>query len=189
MKNLLNKKVIIVLIIVLVIATAYFISSLKLSSYLRKKGLVAYDETMYYKKQSELTKEKYEENKEKGIKSNYDYLYFSLGTNHMSEEISTYDDETNLDYIGEYSYKSNKIIYTIRGEYMSTVIQFTGEGDFNKKEFSCGPILYRDINENDEVNSSICQLAKEYSLKLYKSSINSIDNSIVLNRIIKNTEE
>lgn len=189
MKKVLNLKVIVLLIIIVIIGIVYLISSLKLSSYLRKKGFVAYDDTMYYKKQTETTKESHEKNVENKTKSNYDYLYFSLGTNHMSEEIGFYDEEVNLEYIGEYSYKSNKVIYSIRGEYNSTVIQFTGEGNFNKKEFSCGPVLYHDIDYDNEISSSVCELAKEYSVKLHKNSVEIIDNSIVLNRIIKQTDE
>lgn len=182
------RNLIIFVILILVILLVFLYYRVDIEGYFKEQGFVEYDEATYYKKLSKLTEKEYENRVKNGVPSEYDYLYFDLGTYHLSEEIGVYNDEVELDYIGEYNYKTGITSYNIRGEYYSTVIQFTGTYNTNNKSFTCKPLLHHDIEYDEDISSAVCELSKYHTVRLNNRAYKLIDDEKVLNRIISKTE-
>ena len=183
-----HKKILLILGVLIIVILLFILNRFDITDYLSEKGFVEYDEATYYKKLSKLTEKEYENRVKNGVPSEYDYLYFDLGTYHLSEEIGVYNDEVELDYIGEYNYKTGITSYNIRGEYYSTVIQFTGTYNTNNKSFTCKPLLHHDIEYDEDISSAVCELSKYHTVRLNNKAYKLIDDEKVLNRIISKTE-
>ena len=189
-EKLKEHKILLLIVLVIVTIILMFISNYEtVESYLIVKGFEKSDSATYYKKLSKFTKEEYEENVKKSIPAEYDYLYFGLGTYHLSEEIGVYDEDVKLEYTGEYNYKTKEVLYSIRGEYSQATVQFTGTYNIDTQSFTCEPMLSYDIEYDEDLKDSVCELTKYHSQNLYNNSIELMNNKKMLNRIIRKTKD
>ena len=184
-----HKKILIIFSILIIVILLFILNRFDITVYLSEKGYAEYDEATYYKKISKLTKKEYDKRIKNNIQAEYDYLYFGLGTYHLSEEIGVYDEDVELYYIGEYNYRTGITSYTIRGEYYSTVIQFNGKYNTNNKKFTCKPLLHHDIEYDNDIISTVCNLSKYHTVRLNNKAYKLMDDEEVLNKVVNNTEE
>lgn len=190
-KSKINKIIFLLLAIILVVIVVIIglYNKVDDEKFFLDKGFLKYDDESYYKQLSKISKDEFEKNVSNKIASSYSYMYYALGTKHLSEEVGIYSNDVKLEYIGEYNIKNNVITYSMRGTYYSTVVQFTGDYDISKGDFSCSSLVHHDIKYDDELKSDICKISKDFSIDLYNNTVNLIDDKKVLNKIIENTEE
>ena len=126
-----KRRVIICLIIaiIIIIFTIYNNNpNNKIKHYIKNREFkLEQDEVLYYKQISNNTIDKYNQDKEKGIKTNYDYLYFDIYNYKLSEIINEYEDNYESSININYKFKTDTINYIYRINYNKTNIIFKGK--------------------------------------------------------------
>ena len=57
------------------------------------------------------------------------------------------------------------------------------------QSFTCEPMLSYDIEYDEDLKDSVCELTKYHSQNLYNNSIELMNNKKMLNRIIRKTKD
>ena len=189
MENI-DKKKIIILVLGFMIIIAFNIyrniPSIKLKEYISNRGFILEDdETFYYRKISNNTKEKYEEDKKNNINSNYDYLYFDIYNNKLNEEINEYNDKYETSLNINYSFPTNNLefIYRIHFDNKTNII-FKGKYDEQEANYICEKEFSNEKIE-DNIQKDFCENAS-----YYVDSFVEIKNKIFQNKkIVKYLEK
>ena len=122
--------------------------------------------TFYYKQISSNTIYKYNSEKERGIKTNYDYLYFDIYNYKLSEIISEYEDNYESSININYLFKTDTINYTYRINSNKINMIFKGTYIDKKDKFTCKKEFAYNIGLEEK--AAICDTMLIQSKKFIK---------------------
>ena len=159
-----------IIAIIIIIFTIYNNNpNIKIKHYIKNREFkLDQDKTLYYKQISNNTIDKYNRDKEKGIKTNYDYLYFDIYNYKLSEIISEYEANYESSININYKFKTDTINYIYRINYNKTNIIFEGKYIEKLNTFTCKKEFAHNIDLEDETafcNNMLIQSKKFIKIK------------------------
>lgn len=185
MNDKLKKILIVVLVIVgfivLLRLLSYKSPQEKIDKYITGKGFSKEsNSTLYYKKISKLSREEFNSDRDSGIDSEYEMLYFNIDTYQLLKDKLSYSSEIDSSFNPTYDYTNNKLTYDYRVVMNETNIIIKGDYNMETEEFTCERVFASQVDMKS-VQETLCNKIK-YDVEEFKyEALTLIDNSRILN--------
>lgn len=152
-----------VLIILIVVIIGFkFIDGKKntqdiLIKYLEKIGFEKEkDSSLYFRNNSNITKDEFDNLVSKGEKARYEGFYFNASSYKLTGDSLEFDDDVYTEFNPTYDYANDSLDYDYRISVGDTRVIIEGIYDKDSDDFTCGATYYNGI-DIDEALDAICK--------------------------------